>query len=248
MNKQIFVVGALAVLALGSVGGARSQQGVSQSQLIALSGGITTLGHSEIKIKPDVARVTLSVTTDARHSSDAVQQNAERITAVMTALQGAGVAGKDIQTQSYTVQPTFDYSESPPKRKGYQVENSFEVTVRDLTKVGLVLDSATASGVSEIGSVSFDLSDPAAAQSEALSQAVASAKQKAGVMASAAGVDLGRLVSVTEGTTAPPVRPTPLFAPRSYAAVGSVPETPIADQQITVSADATLVYAMGGVK
>ena len=87
---------------------------VSQAQLAAISEGITAKGHSEIKEKPDVARVTLTVTTDARHSADAVQQNAERTTAVLASLQGVGVAAKDIQTQLYTVQPTFDYSESPP--------------------------------------------------------------------------------------------------------------------------------------
>ena len=248
MNKQIVVLGALTALALGGVGGVRSQESLQPLMQYAQPQGITVMGQSEIKEKPDVARVTLSVTTNARHSSDAVQQNAERTTAVMASLQGVGVTGKDIQTQSYTVQPTFDYSESPPKRKGYQVENSFEVTVRDLTKVGLVLDSATASGVSEVGSVSFDLSDRAGAEAQALSQAVSSARLKAGVIASAAGVDLGRLLSVTEGATAPPTRPVPLFVARSYGVIGSPPETPIADQQITVSADATLVYALGTAK
>lgn len=248
MNKQIFVVGALAALTLGDVSGARSQESLQPQPQYAPPQGITALGHSEIKEKPDVARVTLSVTTNARHSSDAVQQNAARATALMASLQGAGVVGKDIQTQSYTVQPTFDYSESPPKRKGYQVENRFEVTVRDLTKVGLLLDSAATSGISEIGGVSFDLSDRAGAEAQALSQAVSSAKLKASVMASAAGVDLGRLLSVTEGATAPPIRPVPLFAARAYGVVGSPPGTPIADQQITVTADATLVYAVGAAK
>ena len=118
--------------------------------------------------------------------------------------------------------------------------------MHDLTKVGLVLDSATTGGASEIGGISFDLSDRAAAEARALAQAVSSAKGKAGTMASAAGVGLVRLLTMTGGTIAPPVRPVPLFAPRSLAAFGTpVPETPIADQQITVSADATLVYAMG---
>ena len=248
MNKQTLIVSALAVLALAGTDPVRSQDTASPVQYAQPPQGITVQGHSEIKEKPDVARVTLSVTTNARHSSDAVPQNAERTMAVMAALQGAGVAAKDIQTQSYTVQPTFDYSESPPKRKGYQVVNSFEVTVRDLTKVGSVLDSATANGFSEIGSVSFDLSDRAGAEASALSQAVFSAKLKAGVMASAAGVDLGRLLSMTEGAAAPPIRPVPIFAARSEVYGVAPPVTPIVDQQITVTADATLVYALGAAK
>ncbi len=249
MNKRQITIGALAALALGVLGPARSQDATQPVLLTQTPQGITAAGHSELKEKPDVARVTLTVTTNARNSAQSVQQNAERTTAVLAGLQGIGIAGKDIETLSYTVQPTFDYSESPPKRKGYQVQNSVQVTVHDLTKVGLVIDTVTAEGSgAEIGDVSFDLSDRAQAQADALAQAVASAKRKAGVMASAAGVDLGRLLSITEGAEASPPGPIPLYAPRSFAAIGQATPTPIAAQQITIVADATLLYAMGAAK
>lgn len=214
------------------------------TQFVMPAEGITVQGHGEIKVKPDIALLLLSVTTQSQNQAEAVQQNAARTTALLAALRGAKIADKDIQTLSYTVQPQYDYKPSPPVLTGYQVQNSVQATVRDLTKVGFVLDKATAGGASEVGGVSFDLSDRAASQSEALRLAVGSAKLKAGVMADAAGVNLGRLLTLTEGGTAPVARP--MLAMRAMAALA--PETPIADQQITVSADAVLVYAMGAAK
>ena len=244
-KSKIMIAGALAALVFSGMGPARSQETIPM-QSAAVSEGITAQGHGEVKVKPDIALITLTVTTQSTNQGEAVSQNAVQTTSVLAALRGIAIADKDIETQSYTVQPQYDYKPSPPVLTGYQVQNSVQVTVRDLTKVGLVIDKATAGGASEVGGVSFDLSDRAAAQSEALSQAVMSAKRKAGVMASAAGVDLGRLLSITEGTISAPIRP--IFAMRAMASAQSAPETPISDQQITVSADATLVYAMGGVK
>jgi len=209
--------------------------------------GITAQGHGEVKVKPDLALLTLTVTTQSQNQAEAVQQNAQRTTSLLAALRGAKVTDKDIQTLSYTVQPQYDYKPSPPVLTGYQVQNSVQATVRDLTKVGYVIDKATAGGASEVGGVSFDLSDRAASQSAALRLAVGSAKLKAGVMADAAGVNLGRLLTLTEGGNAPVVV-RPVMAMRAMADTASTPQTPIADQQITVSADAVLVYAMGAAK
>ena len=247
MNKQMITAGVLVVLALGSVSGARSQNIMPGTPYALTAEGITVQGHGEVKVKPDIALLTLTVTTQSTNQSEAVQQNAARTTSLLAALRGAGIAAKDIETQSYTVQPQYDYKSSPPVLTGYQVQNSVQATVRDLTKVGLVIDKATAGGASEVGGVSFDLSDRAAAQSSALTLAVRSAKLKAGVMADAAGVALGRLLTLTEGGNAPVIRP--IYAMRVMAAPSpTAPETPINDQQIVVTADATLVYAMGAAK
>ncbi len=246
MNKRILAMGVLAMLAAGTMDGARAQGiGRPGGYVVAASAeGITALGHGEVKAKPDIALLTLTVTTQSLNQSEAVRENARRTAALLAALRGAKIADKDIQTQSYTVQPQYDYKPSPPVLTGYQVQNSVGATVRDLTQVGAVIDKATAGGASEVGGVSFDLSNRASAQSEALTLAVRSAKRKAAVMADAAGVGLGRLLTLTEGGTAP-VGVRPMLAMRAMADTSSAPETPIADQQITVTADAVLVYALG---
>ncbi len=243
----MIAAGLAAALMGSSLGMARSQEAIPQFRLASSAEGITALGHGEVKVKPDIALVTLTVTTQSSDQALAVRENAVRTTATLAALRGAGIADKDIQTQSYTVQPQYDYKPSPPVLTGYQVQNSVQATVRDLTKVGLVIDKATAKGVgAEVGGVSFDLSDRAASQSAALSLAVKSAKLKAGVMADAAGVGLGRLLTMTEGGSAPIVRP--MMAMRALAAPGGAPETPINEQQIVVTADVTLVYALGAAR
>ena len=247
MNKQILAAGVLAALTVGSVGTARSQEMRPMTQFAMPAEGITVSGHGEVKVKPDIALLSLTVTTQSQNQAEAVADNARKTTALLAALRGAKLADKDIQTLSYTVQPQYDYKPSPPVLTGYQVQNSVQATVRDLTKVGFVLDKATAGGASEVGGVSFDLSDKAASQSAALRLAVGSAKMKASVMAEAAGVALGRLLTLTEGGNAPIVV-RPMLAMKAMADTASAPQTPIADQQITVTADAVLVYAMGAAK
>ncbi len=246
MNARRLVAGAALALTVSALGPAWGQADVVRPVLTEVSSeGLTAQGHGEVKVAPDIAYVTISVTTQAQDQGDAGRQNAAKTKSVLAALRAAGVADKDVETQSYSVQPQYDYKPSPPVLTGYEVQNSVQATVRDLTKVGPVIDRVTAAGASQIGGVSFDLSDRAGAESAALVQAVTAARRKAGVMASAAGVNLGRLLTVTEGSvpTFQPVRPQ--FAMRAVAADAPAPQTPIADQQIKVMADATLVYALG---
>lgn len=205
--------------------------------------GLTAVGHAEIKRKPDIAYINFGVVSQARDQADAVRTNATRATAVLNALKQAGVADKDIETQFYGVQPQYDYTAQPPVLTGYQVTNSVQVTVRDLAKPGQIIDKASAAGANQVNGVTFDLADRTKAQSDALVAAVANAKAKVGAIAQAAGVSVGRLVSITEGTAAPV---QPVFLATARAAAGPAQATtPVEAQQITVTADVTAVYAIG---
>ncbi len=244
-TMTIGIASALAALTIGLLGPARSQDMVRPQPMMAISEGITAQGHGEIKVKPDIAQVTVAVVTQSKDQAEAVSQNASKTTATLAALKGAGIAPKDIQTQSYTVEPQYDYRTSPAVLTGYQVTNSVQATVRDLTKVGLVIDKSIGAGASQISGVSFDVADRTKPQAQALAIAVVTAKLKATVMAQAAGVYLGRLMTITEGS-APVIQP--VFMRAMSMAKSADVQTPIADQQITVTADATLTYAMGGEK
>ena len=209
---------------------------------VVMSEGLTAHGHAELKVKPDIARFTVSVTTQAAQQSAAAQDNARRTTTLLAALKAAGVADRDIQTQSYDVQPQYDYKPSPPVLTGFQAINSVQVTIRDLGKAGSILDKATQAGATEVSGLSFDLADRTAAEQQALKQAVVEAQAKADAMAQAAGVGRGRLLSLTEGS---PVMVQPLFQPRMMAAAAPEPATPVEANEITVTADVTAVYALG---
>ena len=207
-----------------------------------VSEGLTAHGHAELKAKPDIARFTVSVTTQSDQQAAAAQDNARRTTALLAALKAAGVAEKDIQTQDYNVQPQYDYKPSPPVLTGFQVTNSIQVTVRELGKAGVILDKATQSGATDVSGLTFDLADRTAAERQALAQAVTEAQSKADAMALAAGVGRGRLLSLTEGS---PVVVQPLFQARAMAAEAPQPSTPVEANEITVTADVTAVYAIG---
>lgn len=246
--KTLGLTSALAALTIGLLSPARSQEMLRPQPMMAISEGITAQGHGEVKVKPDIAQVTVAVTTQSKDQAEAVSQNAVKTTATLAALKSAGIAQKDIQTQSYTVDPQYDYRTSPAVLTGYQVTNSVQATVRDLTKVGLVIDKTIGAGASQINGVSFDVADRTKPQAEALAIAVGTAKMKATVMAQAAGVDLGRLLTMTEGS-APAFQPVqPVFMRAMAKSAAADTPTPIADQQITVTADATLTYAMGAAK
>lgn len=203
---------------------------------------ISVSGHAEVKAKPDVAYISLSVTTTARQQADAAQDNARRTTALLAALKKAGVKDAQIQTQGYSIQPQYDYQPSPPVLTGFQALNSIQVTVTNLSRVGVLLDVATNAGATSAGDVSFDLLDRDAVQNAALTKAVTQARARAEVLAAAAYIAVGRVMSVSEGS-APVVQPI-MMARSAMALKEAAPTTPISAQQITVSSDVSVVYAI----
>lgn len=209
----------------------------------AADSGLTVHGHAEMKVRPDIAYVSVGVVTQARDSTQAVADNAARATALMAALKKAGLADKDIQTQSYGVEPQYDYNASPAVLTGYQVTNTVQVTVRDLARVGQVIDAATQAGGNQINGVTFDLADRTQAEAQVLAQAVVEARVKASVMAQAAGVSLGRLMQLTEGSE-PVVQPLVMERPMLMKAAAE-PSTPVSAQDISVTADVTALYGLG---
>ena len=207
------------------------------------------MGIGEIKVKPDIARLTAGVTTQDKNQAQATQDNARKMTALLAAIKGLKIADKDIQTQGYSVEPQYDYNNGHgPILTGYQVTNSVQVTLHDLPQAGALIDAATQAGASQVNGVSYELSDPAAAQEQALRRAVTDARQRASAMADALGVGLGSPLSLNDGEAAAPVQPLFQMRVMAMAAPAAAPATPISTQEITVTADVTLVYALGAAK
>ena len=245
--------GALAALTIlaGMTGGPARSQGESvrpAPAFFSVSQGLTSHGHGEVKAKPDIARMTAGVVTQAKDQAQAAQENAGKMTALMAAVKSLKIADRDIQTQGYSVEAQYDYgSGHAPILTGYQVTNSVQVTLRDLSQAGVLIDKATQAGANQVNGLSYELSDNGAVQAQALSKAVTDARRRAQVMADALGVGLGNPLSLNDGEASPVVQP--IFQMRAMrAASDSAPATPISAQDITVTADVTLVYAMGAPK
>jgi uncharacterized protein YggE len=103
---------------------------------------------------PDMATLSLGVVTEAPTAGDALKQNAERMTKVMAALRNAGLAERDIQTSGLSISPQYDYvNGKPPALRGYQAANQVTATVRDLRRLGPILDSTVSVGANSAGQV-----------------------------------------------------------------------------------------------
>lgn len=161
---------------------------------------ISVTGEGEAAGQPDMATINLGVTTQAGTAAAAMTQNSEQQAAVIAALTGAGVEDRDIQTSGLNLTPMTDYSRDgqAPRVTAYQVQNMVTVRVRDLAGLGGTLDSLVAAGANEINGISFGRDNSDAMQDEARRDAVADARHRAEVMAGAAGLSLGPVLTMRD--------------------------------------------------
>jgi uncharacterized protein YggE len=181
----------------------------------------TTLNLSaegEVRRAPDMATITLGVTTEAATAGEALSANSARMNQVIASLKAGGIDAKDIQTSGLNVQPQYVYVENqPPRLSGYRVSNQVTITVRRLDRLGSAVDAAVKSGATDVGGISFGIDKPQAAEDAARLEAVKALQAKADLYAKATGYRVARLVSLSEGGGYAPEPPRPM-AMRAYAA------------------------------
>ncbi|MGG6893973.1 SIMPL domain-containing protein [Rhizobium sp. BR 315] len=174
---------------------------------------ITVTGEGHAAIAPDMAVVTLAVVQQAKTAQEALDQNNKAMGAVLATLKDGGIAARDLQTSGFSVQPQYTYPNEkdghtqPPVLTGYQVTNGLTVRVRDLSKLGGMLDQAIKLGINQGGDIQLTNDKPNAVLEEARKKAVADAAAKAKTLTDAAGVKLGRIIAIHEGGIAAPPQP-----------------------------------------
>ncbi len=189
---------------------------------------ITVNGVGRVAIRPDVADLRLGVAVSKPTVKAARADAAERMTRVLEALKKLGIAAKDLQTTTLSLQPNYAYTNDskPPRITGYTLANAISVTVRDLDKIGDAVDDGLAAGATTLDGVSFRVDDPAAAEQRARTQAMAAAKAKGDALAAAAGAAIVGVASVTE-TAAPTPYPIDYGALRGAAIAQDDTATPV---------------------
>ena len=202
---------------------------------------ISVSGTGTVTLKPDVADLHLGVLITRQTVKAAQADAASAMTKVIAALKALGIADKDIQTSNVSLQPAYDYSSNsnPPRITGFHMSNSVTVTVRDLAKLGDAIDNGLAAGATSLDGVNFRVDDETAAEAQARQAAMAEAKSKAQTLATAAGVSISGVASISE-TSAPMPYPIMYSGGAPAAAVdGSKVATPIqagtTDVTITVA-------------
>jgi uncharacterized protein YggE len=166
------------------------------------------------------------------------------MTDVIAALKALGIADRDIQTTTLSLGPVYDYSTNtnPPRLTGYTLTNAIAVTIRDLDVAGSAIDEAIAAGATTLDSVTFRVADQALAERDAREAAMAEAKAKAQTLASAAGVSIDGVASISE--TVAPI-PYPIYyGAMAGAAVRDV-QTPVQAGTSEVAVTVVVVYLIG---
>ena len=236
--RALSVLLGAATLALACA--AATAPAAAQPRLVEVdqSRSIEIVGEASVEAAPDFASVTLGVTTAAKDAGAALDANSKAVAALIAALKGDGVAAADIQTSSLSVSPLFAHQPreeaGPPAIEGYSVGNNVTVTVRDIPRLGSLIDKAASAGANSIYGVGFGHNDLSALLDKARPLAVADARRKAEIYANAAGAKIGRLIRLTEE----PGSPRPIAFARAFA-VGGAP-TPIeaGEDKLTVTVTA----------
>jgi uncharacterized protein YggE len=162
--------------------------------------------------------------------------------AVLDAVAAAGVAAKDVRTVRYDVTIDRPWKDGKPQPiAGYRVSTAADVKVRDLPRLGKILDAVTAAGSNQLQSLRMERLDPKPQQLEALALAYAGARDKAKAIAIAAGVELGEFVTVTEGGVSPRPLMAPMMARAMTADSGSAP---VAEGELEYGARVEVVYGV----
>ena len=219
MNRQIVLLGLAALATLPAFAASAQTQPPPR---------IIVMGEGEAAAAPDLALMSLSVMREAKTAREALDANNDAMAAVIAAMQSFGIAERDLQTAGIQIQPRYNYTNradggQDAQLVAYQVTNTLSVRIRDLSKTGEILDRSVTLGVNQGGGVQFTNDDPAAVLTEARKEAVADAMEKAKTLSEAAGVELGRVLEISDLAYAPPPMPY-LSKARSFdAAEAAVP-------------------------
>jgi uncharacterized protein YggE len=207
------------------------------------SRGITVMAQGEVSAEPDLAMITIGVETRESTAALAASTNADRMADVMDALRRLEIAEEDIQTVDYSIQAEIDWEDDEHRVIGYVVDNSVRVKMRDMERVGDVLDAVTEAGANNVYGIQFTFDDPSVPQEQARSEAMAEARKKAEALADAAGVRLGAPRTISESTyETSPYYMEGLYAPAESAMGGG---TSVSTGQLEVTVQVQVTYDIG---
>lgn len=205
--------------------------------------GIIVTGEGRISAVPDMATITLGVRENADTAKEAMGQVTASVSAILAELDALGVAQMDRQTSRFFLNPVYNNYQSsngdnPRRVTGYEAGNAVTVTVRDLAKLGEMLDAVIDIGANDFNGLSFGLQDPKPALARARRAAVADAVARAEQLAQAASVTLGSVLRMTENSQGAAPMAMEMAAMRSGTADA------IAGGEVDIRAQVTMVFAI----
>jgi uncharacterized protein YggE len=173
---------------------------------------LSVSGEGIVKGAPDIALITLGVVSEASAAREALAANSQSMDRILAALKEGGIEPRDLQTSGFSVEPIYsqpprDFDNSQPFEPeiiGYRVRTNLTLRIRDLQKVGVLLDQVVTLGANSISGPTFAVDDPKPLEDEARRAAVADAVRKSKLFAEAASITLGPIFRIDEGYVQPP--------------------------------------------
>ena len=205
---------------------------------------VTVVGTGEATVRPDTADIQAGVVSEASTAREALSANTAAMQALYTTLSGLNIAERDIQTAAFNVSPVYGREErrgQPPRIMAYRVENRVRLTIRELARLGEILDTLVTQGANIIHGIQFRVGEPQPVLDRARQAAVADAQHRATLYARAAGVALGRVFSLREEHAPPPV--PVVHTERMMAAESAVP---VAPGETTFTVRLVVTYELAG--
>lgn len=203
---------------------------------------INVTGTGKVTLTPDIAYVSIGVHTEGKDAAEAVASNTSQAQKVVDALKAFKIDPKDIQTINFSIYPQQQYdNEGKPQGITYVVDNTVYVTLRDIDKLGELLDAVVKAGSNSINSIQFDVADREAAFSEARKLAVANGEKQAEELATAAGVQLGQVLLINSSS---PSAPVPMYDYKlgMGGAAAAEAAVPVSTGQLIITLDVYMSY------
>ncbi|SMC60454.1 SIMPL domain-containing protein [Rhizobium sp. RU36D] len=207
---------------------------------------IIVSGEGEASLAPDMAIMTMAVVKQAETAEQALADNNGAMASVLADLKATGIEDRDLQTTGFSISPQYRQEPDgnggykPPVIIGYQVSNSLTLRIRDLAKLGEVIDRSVKLGINQGGEINFTNNDPEAAVTEARKAAMQEAMAKAKTLTEAAGVSLGRVIEISENFARP--MPQPMF--RAAAAKEVSDAVPMASGENTYTVTVNVTFGI----
>jgi uncharacterized protein len=205
---------------------------------------ITVSGDGRVFATPDIAQLSVGVQTGRQATAGAAMEKLKiSMDAVIAAVKAQGIDEKDITTQSFWLNPVYDYANGRQIPQGFEASQSLSIKVRDLDDTSDVLGAATAAGANQAGGVTFTVDNPETKKAEARLEAIKEAQDKAELLARQLGVELGDIISFNEGYGG---YPPPMYYDKAMLGVGGgadmaeqAVQLPVGEQEVNVSVSIT---------
>jgi uncharacterized protein len=206
-------------------------------------------GSATTNTKPDKVTISLGVETTNAKAKAALASNSELMNKIINGLKTAGVSDNETSTSSFTITPNRDYTIDTERGKlvGFTVSNSIKLDSYNVNDSSEWIDVAVSSGANNVDSIYFGVSENKleGIKNELLKEAIENAREKADIAASALGVKISGIKTVTLDQGAPYFPVSSLYAAESSKMDGISAPTPIIAGEQQISMSVNIIFLLG---